>query len=298
MPVVTSPVGTVVPPREGPEENEFTTEHHVYEPHRVGLPKLIPYMKELWRRREFAVELARTSMRANETQTFFGQLWLVLNPLLLAAVYFLLVDVISGGHRTGRYFAHLVAGLFAFYFVANSMSHGANSVVGGGKLIMNTAFPRLLLAISAMLQSLRRFLPTMIVYFVMHAIAGISFSLRLLWIVPIFFEIMLFASGLAFITSTLQVYFRDLKSFLPYLTRIWLYLSPVLYYVQDMHGTLRHFMYVNPLVPLLGNWGQVLTEDKSPSYHFLLAGLLWGVGVVVVGGLFFMSREREFAVRL
>ena len=73
-----------------PEENEFTSERHVYEPHTIGLPPLGPYVRELWRRREFALEMARTNLRAQHFNTAFGLLWLVLNPLLLAGVYFML----------------------------------------------------------------------------------------------------------------------------------------------------------------------------------------------------------------
>jgi teichoic acid transport system permease protein len=54
-------------------------------------------VRELWRRREFAVELARTKLREQNFDTVFGQLWLVINPLLMALVYFLLVDIIRAG---------------------------------------------------------------------------------------------------------------------------------------------------------------------------------------------------------
>ena len=33
-------------------------------------------------------------MRADNTSTFFGQAWLIINPLLLAAVYYILVTII------------------------------------------------------------------------------------------------------------------------------------------------------------------------------------------------------------
>src|SRR3712207_5440560 len=79
------------------EENEFTATRHVYEPHRVGLPKLGPYLREVWRRREFAAELSRTKLRSQHFNTVFGQLWLVLNPLLLGLVYFILVDILQRG---------------------------------------------------------------------------------------------------------------------------------------------------------------------------------------------------------
>jgi hypothetical protein len=76
-------------PRE--HEDEFHADHHVYEPHRVGLPPMRSYLRELWRRRQFAFEMSRTTLRAQHFDTAFGQLWLVLNPLLLTCVYFLLV---------------------------------------------------------------------------------------------------------------------------------------------------------------------------------------------------------------
>ena len=87
-------------------------------PHSVGLPPLRSYVRELWRRREFAVELARTKLREQNFDTAFGQLWLVLNPLLMALVYFILVDILrASDSRNSEFFAHLVAGLFVFMFI-------------------------------------------------------------------------------------------------------------------------------------------------------------------------------------
>src|SRR3954468_17320280 len=123
--------------RRAVRENEFTTQRHVYEPHRVGLPPLGQYVRELWRRRDFAYELSRTTLRAQHFNTAFGQLWLVLNPFLLAGVYFILVDILRRGDRPAGFFAHLMAGIFAYYFVSQSLQQGVKSVVSGGRLILN-----------------------------------------------------------------------------------------------------------------------------------------------------------------
>ena len=120
----------------------------VYEPHRVGLPPLGTYLRQLWDRREFAFELARTNLRAQHYNTAFGQLWLVLNPLFLGLVYFALVEII-GGNRGTDFLAHLMLGLFAFRLVSTSVGQGARSVVGGGRLILNISFPRVLLPLAA-----------------------------------------------------------------------------------------------------------------------------------------------------
>jgi teichoic acid transport system permease protein len=280
-------------------EDEFSGERHVYEPHTVGLPPLRSYVRELWRRREFAVELAKTKLREQHFDTALGQLWLVLNPMLLALVYFLLVDILrASGSHDGKFFAHLMAGLFVFYFIHNSITVGVKSVTKGGRLILNSAFPRALLPLSAVITAFMRFLPTIIVYAPVHVIAGLPVGLHLLWLLPVLALFILLACGLAMLVAAAQVYFRDLSSFLPYALRIWLYISPVLYFASQVPQRYRVILDINPLGGLMTAWSDVLSFGHAPGPWSMLLGLAWGIGLFVVAGLFFMSREREFAVRL
>ena len=55
---------------------------------------------------------------------------------------------------------------------------------------------------------------------------------------------------------------------------------------------------VNPLAPLLTAWSDVLNAGHAPAPGDLVLGGAWAVALFVGGGLFFISREREFAVRL
>jgi teichoic acid transport system permease protein len=280
-------------------EDEFTGERHVYVPHSVGLPPLRSYVRELWRRREFAVELSRTQLREQHFNTVFGQLWLVLNPLLLALVYFLLVDILrrSTSHD-GQFFAHLMAGLFVFYFIHNSITVGVKSVTKGGRLILNSAFPRALLPLAAVITAFMRFLPTLIIYIPVHIIAGLPVGPSLLWIFPLIFLMFVMASGAAMLVSALQVYFRDVKNFLPYFLRVWLYSSPVLYYADEVPDGLQWILYVNPLGGMLTAWSDVLIFGAAPEAWALGMATAWSFAIFIGGGLFFVSREREFAVRL
>jgi teichoic acid transport system permease protein len=280
-------------------EDEFTGERHVFVPHSVGLPPLRSYVHELWRRREFAVELARTKLREQNFDTAFGQLWLVLNPLLMALVYFILVDILrASDSRNSEFFAHLVAGLFLFQIVQHSLTVGVRSVTKGGRLILNSAFPRALLPLSAVITAFMRFLPTMIIYIPIHFASGLPVNANLLWCVPIVVLFLLTASGLAMLVAAAQVYFRDLSNFLPYTLRIWLYVSPVLYYADEVPQRYKWMLELNPLAGLLTAWSDVLIAGNPPDAAAMLQGLAWGIGIFVAAGLFFLSREREFAVRL
>ncbi len=279
-------------------EDEFTSERHVYEPHKIGLPPVGPYLRELWRRREFAREMSRTSLRAQHFNTAFGQVWLILNPLLLAGVYFVLVDILRGGSRGAGFFAHLMAGLFAYYFVSDAVRMSVKSVTGGGRLILNTAFPRALLPLSSVITSFMRFLPTVLVYIPVHLIAGLPIEPVLLWVVPLTGLLVVLAAGAAMLVASLQVYFRDLKNFLPYLLRVWLYVSPILYFADEIPDRYQILLALNPLGGLLTAWSDVINQGHAPDAASLALGAGWAFGVFLVGALFFMSREREFAVRL
>jgi len=289
-------VTIATPPHQ--RENDFAEQHHVYEPHLVGLPPLLPYIREAWRRRAFAVELSRTKLRAQHFNTVFGQLWLVLNPLMLAGVYFVLVDILRGGSNRPGFFAHLVAGIFAYHLVSDAVRDGTKSVVTGGRLILNSAFPRVLLPIASVISAAKRFVPTMVIYVPIHIASGFGVEPGLLWAIPLLALLLVMASGLAMIVSALQVYFRDLKNLMPYLLRVWLFASPVLYFADQMPEKYQFLLDVNPLGQLLSAWTEAVNLGQAPSTHELVVSSAWAFGLLIVGFLFFVSREREFAVRL
>ena len=269
----------------------------VYEPFRAGLPPLARYWRTLWHRRSFIREYSRSELHEKHFDTVFGQVWLIINPLLLSGVYFLLIVIIAGNSDKMRY-AHLTACLFLFYFVNQSMSGGAKSVVKGGKLILNTAFPRLMLPMSAWLVALIRFIPTMVVFFFIRSLMGLPWGWNMLWAIPVAMITGVFALGLAILISCTNVYFRDIGSFLPYFSRTWLYLSPILYEVTALKPKLKAFEIVNPLFPIMDAWSRAIVHNKVPHIDSLLKGSAWAIATLLIGTYFFLSRERDFAVRV
>ena len=275
----------------------MSTPLQVYEPFKAGLPKLGRYWKSLWSRRTFIKEYSKSELREQHFDSVFGQLWLVINPLLLSAVYFILIIIIGGATDSARY-AHLTSSLFLFYLMANSLTGGVKSITAGQRLILNTAFPRIMLPISAVVIAIFKFLPTLLVFMVIKAIVGSPFTIEMLWAIPVLLITIFLALGLAITISCINVYFRDIASFLPYLTRTLLYLSPILYQASDLKPNLRVIEIINPLFPILDSWSRAMVQGEAPELSSMLQGLAWATVIFFVGTYFFLSREREFAVRL
>jgi teichoic acid transport system permease protein len=269
----------------------------VYEPFKAGLPPMRAYLRSLWHRRAFISEFARSELREQNFGSVFGQLWLVLNPLLLSGVYFLLIYVIGGTSDSVR-FGHLTSTLFLFYLVANSLTGGVKAITSGQRLILNTSFPRVMLPLSAVVVAIFRFLPTLVVALAIHAILGLPFSWQMLWAFPILFIAIVMSLGMAILISCINVYFRDISSMLPYLTRSLLYLSPILYEAKKISSSIKQYEIVNPIFYLLDSWSRVMVHAEAPTLKGMLHATIFAFTIFIVGTYFFLSRERDFAVRL
>jgi teichoic acid transport system permease protein len=225
----------------------------------------------------------------------------VLNPLLLASVYYLMVTIIRQKHEP-LLFLHLMLALFAFQLISSSINAGASSVTTSGKLLLNTAFPRLLIPLSATRTAFFRFLPTVPVYLVFHLIfAPTNWHARM--ILSLFFlgTIIVFSMGLAALFATMTVYFRDTSSFLPYFVRIWMYLSPILWaptMLRTLSPALQTIIQFNPAYAMLTGYSQLIQGGRIPPTWMWLSSAAWAIGAAVVGFWYFISREREFAVRI
>jgi teichoic acid transport system permease protein len=289
---------TISPPRAAAVH---PAEHHVFRSRRSGVPRLRTYFPELWARREFVYELARCTLRGQNYTNVFGQLWLVLNPLLMGLVYFVLADILSNGKHAANYFSMLLAGLFVYTFFASMLSQSAGSIIGSSRLILNSRLPRMVLPITQMVIAFMRFLPCLLVFLVVHQLQHLHWGVAALYAIPAFLEVLLFGAGLGLICATLQVYFRDFSNFLPYVTRIWMFMSPVLWELQtqlDKHDLKAHVIAINPLAPMIGSWGDALVYNVRPETSWMLEGAGWAVAALIVGTLVFIRREREFSVRL
>jgi teichoic acid transport system permease protein len=274
-------------------------ETRYYRPYKAGLPDLRSYSRDIWRRRDFVSELARSELKAEHSTTTLGQLWIVLNPLLLAGIYYLLVVMISKGTSRGPgYFTHLLAGLFAFQFFSLATAGATGSVSRLAGLITNLAFPRLVLPIASIISALRRFIPMLAVYFAFHLAFHQPLGMATLAIFPAFALLFVFTTGFAFLLATVNVYFRDAKSFLPYVMRLWLYISPVLYMREAVSGKYAMLSWLNPLFGIFTAWGDALSKSTVASPRDWILATVWSFSMLLFGSYMFLSRERDFSVRL
>jgi len=276
----------------------------VYEPTTVGLPALVPYARGVWERRPLIWEMARTKMKAQHYNTVLGQVWILLDPMLMALVYLMLRTVIRPvGTAEERWsiIAHLIVSIFFFNYTRTALSAGAKAITNNKALVLNAAFPRGVLPVEAVLRAFLDFLPTLVVYFGLHALLGQPFGAGALLFLPLLILLQtMFNFGLGCFFAPLTVFFRDTEQFLSYILRIWFFSTPILYTVEElssMPSTIQTVLKLNPLFPFFAMLEQIW-DAQVPSPAYVLGAAAWASVAAVVGVVMFLAREREFAVRL
>lgn len=224
--------------------------------------RLAAYLSELWRRREFAVYLGLGNLKAKNASTALGLVWWVINPLLLGGVYFLVFGLFFQRDRPTEFLAYLLSGMFVFHFTSQSLTGGANSILSNARLLVNLRFPRVILPISSLIESGVGFVASLAVFYaIVWPLGEVTPGYRLLYLPLVLALHVVFNLGLACLTARLAVPFRDINNLIPYINRIWLYLSPVIWQLSFLDGASEwalRTVQLNPMYHVIGLYRSVL----------------------------------------
>jgi len=269
-------------------------------------PGLWEYVRSLWARRDFITVLALSKAEVENQNTYLGRVWDVLNPTLNATVYVLIFGYLLDTQRGMRnVVGFIVVGTFMYKFFNDSVTDGARSIPRNINLVRSLHFPRAVLPISAVLGQLRMLVPEIVVMagFVLVSDrwmyhVGSAPSWRWLLIVPAVVLLYMFSTGVGFVLARLGSRWPDVLNFLPFVLRIGMYASGVLFSIDHYvgHSVLAAVMGYQPVAVYLDLARQaMLVETSSPlAPEMWLAGLGWALVTFVVGFVVFWRDEARY----
>lgn len=287
-----TPIGAGSSPR------QYSDVEYVFDAHSSTVTPLREYLVALWERRRFMVELAKADLKGPRSSTVLGRIWGVLDPLFQAAIYFFLFTVIRGG--TGRsidFLPVLIADIFLFGLSTAALNDGGRSIRKSKNLMLNSTFPRALLPIASIYKSLLAFVPSALVYAVVHLILGAPIGVGLSLLPLLFLLQTTMSVGIALLVATLVVYFRDAANLINYVTRVLFFTTPVIYPVAQIPSGLRPILIWQPLYPLFASY-QKIFSGGVPSAGMIVLVAIWAVVLLAWGVTVFRRHERHFAVHL
>ncbi len=257
------------------------------------------YIQRLWDRRWFVAAYSSATNGVGYEGSFLGQAWQLLTPLLNIFVYYLIFGVLLHTNRgVPNFIAFLSVGIFVFAFCTTSLTSGAKAITGNLGLVRALQFPRAVLPLSTTLVALLQLLYSLIVLVPILLLSGEPVRLQWLELVPAIGLQTLFCLGLAFLVARIGARVPDTTQVLPFLARVWMYMSGVMYSVQVFTQGQPHWvgaiLRLNPANVYLALARNALLVSNPVTLQTWLLGIAWGVGMLATSFLYFWRGEELY----
>jgi ABC-2 type transport system permease protein len=261
-------------------------------------PAVRSRVRTIWDRRRILILLISRDLKVKYSGSPLGYLWSILDPLLLAGVYwFIFTKLIHRSLGEAPYVVFLLCGVLPWQFTNACLRSSLKSLAKDAKLVRSTNLPREIWVVRTVGSKLAEFLFSIPVVAVFAVFAGA----HLTWYV-VFFPLALliqvtFLIGCGLILAPVAVLYSDVGRLLPIVLRLGFYFSPVLYGVHDitkrLGGTAAHFFALNPLAGILDLYRTAFFNDQWAGWRAVCVSGGWAVVTVVVGLAIFPRFEGE-----
>jgi ABC-type polysaccharide/polyol phosphate export permease len=249
-------------------------------------------------------QLVRRELRQKYKGSALGVLWYFVNPLVLMALYGLMLGSVLKAVSYPDYPIFILAGLVVWLFFSQSLLSAASSLVDQSSLVSKVRFPRETVPASIVTVQLVPMIAMLVVLIPVAVVLHAHFGPALLLVVPLVVLLFAFTLGLCLIAAVSHAYFRDVQPVLAAALLPLFFVSGVLFAFGGLPGVDNHpwigslLRWGDPVAPFIISMRSVVYSGSAPglatlAYVVAAAALALGAGVLV-----FRRFSRELAVVL
>ncbi|MCL4466318.1 MAG: ABC transporter permease [Chloroflexi bacterium] len=260
-------------------------------------PRIV-HLVELLSYRELLRNFVARDLKVRYRNSVLGFLWCLVNPLLMMVVYTVVFTVLLKSNIE-RFPVFILIGILAWNLNSTALTGAAASIVSNAGLVMKVYFPRELLPLSVVLSNTVNFVLALVTLFGMVLVFQVHLGPSLLMLPVILLVQVIFCSGVAFLLSTLTVFYRDVEIITDTLMLAWFFLTPIFYRIEDVFPAYARILYIaNPMASVIAAYRDVLYYGSWPALDFFSRTAVTAVVVFVAGYLFFNRFADRFAEEL
>lgn len=253
--------------------------------------------KEIYKYRELLKSNVKKEIRGRYKNSILGVLWSFLNPLLQLLVYSIIFGaLLAGGDKT--YPIYICVALIPWTYFTTSVSASSFTIIGNADIIKKVYFPREILPISVVTSgAVNFFISTIIILaFVLFSGLGITWYIVLYPVVLLVQYVL--QLGIAFIVSSITVYFRDLEHIIGVVLMAAFYATPIVYKLEQLPHNLQIIMQLNPMTHIINAYRSIFYYQQMPSFKSLGILFVISIALLIVGYMIFRKLQKGFAEEL
>ena len=251
-------------------------------------------MRTFWQYRYLLWNLIVKDLKTRYKTAVFGFLWTFLNPLFFGIVLsFVFYHIFGGGDS--HYVAYILTGIFPWNFFAQSWNQATVSITGNSYLIQKVSFPREILPLSVIGAYGFNFIISLVVLFILLLVFRTNISWGFLLLPAVIFCQAVLLVGLGFLTSALEVLYRDTKYLVEMAILFLFYLTPIIYEFKILPESVLTVARFNPMSGLIMLYRFCWGLGGAVDWMWVLLSLAEIFAVLVLGVWVFRKLKNNFA---
>ncbi|MDH5525737.1 MAG: ABC transporter permease [Nitrospirota bacterium] len=252
---------------------------------------------ELWSFRELLLQLVWRDVSVRYKQTALGLMWAVLNPVLMAVIFSIIFGIWarmpSGDIPYPLFF---LAGIIPWTFFASALADVSNSLVSQRALLTKVYFPRVITPLAATAVPLVDALVAILVLLAATLLKGMVPSWHALWAVPLgLVWAWVSALGVGLCFSALNIKYRDVGQLVPFIVRVGMFASPVIYPLSMIPEKWQWLYGLNPVVGVIELTRWSMFSTVTPPNPALYGSVGISLFFLVLGAYMFRRMEATYA---
>ncbi len=252
---------------------------------------------ELWHFRDLLFFLALRDIKVRYKQTALGAAWAIIQPVMSMIVFSIFFGKLANLQSKSEipYPLLTFCALLPWQLFSSAFTQSSNSLIGSQNLITKVYFPRLIIPLSSVISSLVDFAVAFGVLVVLMLWYGVAPHMGIL-LLPVFVLLALVSAlAIGLWLSALNVQYRDVRYTIPFITQLWLFITPVAYPSSIVPEKWRLLYALNPMAGVVEGFRWALLGTSTAPGPMLAVSTVVTV-VLLIGGLFYFRRmEKSFA---
>lgn len=219
-------------------------------------------------------QLLGRELSARYRSTLLGMAWLVLQPLLMLAIYTLVFSGIfkvrwTGAETTAGFALVLFAGLIVFNFFSEVLVSSPALVSSQPNYVKKVVFPvELLAAVRVAAAGVTACIGLLILLVAQLTVEG-GGSAWFPMAVVVLLSMVPMLLGIAWLGSALGVYLPDIAQFAGLLASVMLFISPIFFPPSSMPAEMWLLVELNPLVVPMEQLRRTTVQGVAPEFGVL-----------------------------
>lgn len=250
-----------------------------------------------WRYRGFIATSVRNEFKSRLSRSRFGAAWVVLQPLAQVLIFATILSNVLAARLQGvdnpyAYAVYLISGIVCWALFSEIVQRCLTVFIDHASLLKQIQFPRICLPLIAIGTALVSNLALLVVTLLILPLLGFVPNVQMLWLPVLLALTVALGTGFGLLLGTLNVFMRDVGQVVMVVMQFWFWVTPIVYPIDIVPEAFRATLAINPVVPLVGGYHDVLVYGRAPGEGLLWVALVAGV-LLVLAWLMFRRASAE-----